>query len=219
MRNKRISLLLAACCLSAWMGLGGCQSARQKKTPDAQEQARVTALFTDYQRNFPSATLKDMYKYSFQDNFGPAHIIRDSLASAQYIESEIAYLDSIGWKYRELYEPLELRGQYVRVNVWAVKEGRLTTGQLVSALMRSGTPPDSLQVAAWRDSWPQVAQVLSRLPQPVPGFAQDSAAIEALLQRGDYVSHHSAQFNEAYHYGYRLIRKDIFEKELKPLLQ
>lgn len=184
----------------------------------AGEQKRLTVLFADYQRAFPAATLRDMYKYSFQDYFGPAHIIQDSAACAAYIESEIGYLDSIGWGYEVLYEPLRVCGQYVRVNILAVKRGLLSTGQLTSALMRSGVMPDSAMVEAWSARWPQIEQAVAQLPQPVKGFVQDSADIASLLRRGKYVFHHSSSFNSVYHYGYRLVRKDIFEQELKPLL-
>jgi hypothetical protein len=214
-RFFRTDICLVSLLLLMLLPLNGCRSIHSAAT----EQQRLTQLFIDYRRQFPAATLKDMYKYSFQDTFGPAHIIQDSLAGARYIESEIHYLDSIGWGYKVLYEPLLLRGQYVRVNVWAVKEGKITTGQLVSALMHSGVTPGAQEVAAWKAQWPEIEKAISQLPQPVVNFAQDSIAIAGVLQKGDYVSHHSASFNAAYHYGYRLIRKDIFEKELLPYLK
>lgn len=41
----------------------------------------------------------------------------------------------------------------------------------------------------------------------------------AILNQGQFASHHSAAFNEAYHPHYRLIEKTIFEIELLPLLE
>lgn len=182
------------------------------------EQARLQQLFAEYHRDFPAATLKDMYKYGFQDVFGPAHIIGDSLSCARYVESEVAYLDSIGWRYREPYEPLQLCGQYVRVNVLTVKEGRLSTQQLVGALIRSGAVPDSADLVLWQKQWPQVEKAIAPLAADLPGYAEDKAFIDSLLAAGQYVSHHSSAFNAANHYGYRLVRKDIFDKELLPFL-
>ncbi len=201
----------------------GCRPALPADAPadtvaQSDEAARWQLLFAEYHRDFPAATLKDMYKYGFQDYFGPAHIVSDSLAGVRYVESEIRYLDSIGWRYNRHYEPLQLCGQYVRVNVLAVKEGCITTGRLVSALMRSGEHPDSSALAAWRALWPRVEQAIAPLADSLPDYAQDKAAIDSLLAAGRYVSHHSAAFNADNHYGYRLIRKDIFEAELLPYL-
>ncbi len=185
---------------------------------EAEEQARWRQLFADYHRAFPAATLKDMYKYGFQDYFGPAHIIRDSAACARYVESELHYLDSIGWRYVEPYEPLQLVGQHVRVNLVTVRDGYLSVGQLVNALMRSGTPPDSTALAAWCKMWPKVEQTIAPLADSLPHYAEDKVFLDSLVASGAYVSHHSAAFNADNHYGYRLIRKDIFEHELLPYL-
>ena len=53
----------------------------------------------------------------------------------------------------------------------------------------------------------------------LPDFEADSEAIRALLKEGQYASHHSRQYENAYHPHYRLIEKGIFEKELLPLIQ
>ena len=43
-------------------------------TNNTQEQAREAFVRTYFQR-YPQATLQDIYKGSFQDVFGPAHIL------------------------------------------------------------------------------------------------------------------------------------------------
>jgi hypothetical protein len=48
--------------------------------------------------------------------------------------------------------------------------------------------------------------------------AEDSAEIEALIQGGDYVMHHSKRFNDYYQPHYRIIERNIFETEILPLL-
>lgn len=53
----------------------------------------------------------------------------------------------------------------------------------------------------------------------LPDFEADSEAIRALLKEGQYASHHSRQYENAYHPHYRLIEREIFEKELLPLIQ
>jgi hypothetical protein len=48
--------------------------------------------------------------------------------------------------------------------------------------------------------------------------AEDRAEIEALIQGGDYVMHHSQRFNDYYQPHYRIIERNIFETEILPLL-
>lgn len=178
------------------------------------DQMRLNDLFCQYHENFPDATLLDYYKYCFQDYYGPAHLIYDTANAVKYIMDEIRYLDSIGWKYTAPYERLEVCGLYVRVNIKAVKDGLITAQELASALVRSGVLTDTITMEEWEDRWHEIIQSIR--PLNLPNYQEDSIAIDNLLAGGEYVSHHSARFNEAYHYGYRLIKRNIFRKELKP---
>lgn len=179
----------------------------------------IVQVFTKYQKQHPDAQLRDVYKYCFQDKFGPAHIIADSLSCAHYIDEEVKRWDTVDWGGQQFYEPLELYGNYVRVNIRAVKQGKITTGQLTSALLRSGTPPDSASIAEWAQEWNRIVTNLSNMAITISNFKQDSIYIAELLNKGEYVVHHSKQFNRVNHYNYRLIRRDIFEKELLPYLK
>ena len=38
------------------------------------------------------------------------------------------------------------------------------------------------------------------------------------MAQGHYILHHSHVFNNAYHPHYRIVARDIFDNELKPLL-
>lgn len=42
--------------------------------------------------------------------------------------------------------------------------------------------------------------------------------ISEILRQGKYVMHHSREFNETYDLYYRIIDKQLFEKELLPLI-
>lgn len=212
---KKSALLLAL----TLAFFAACQQQKPEPTVGTVKTNHRIQVFTDYQQRFPEAELRDVYKYCFQDKFGPAHIITDSLACANYIEEEIGKWDTSGWRYDQLYEPLEIYGNYVRVNILAIKQGKITTGQLVSALLRSGTPPDSASLAEWPEEWNKILGDLNNMTIPFANFKQDSAYIAELFKNGEYVFHHSKRFNQVYHYNYRLIRRDIFEKELLPYLK
>ena len=49
-------------------------------------------------------------------------------------------------------------------------------------------------------------------------FSQDSLYIENLLAKGKYVWVHSPQYKAAYKPHYRVVSREIFEKEIQPLL-
>ena len=53
----------------------------------------------------------------------------------------------------------------------------------------------------------------------LPALEEDRLAIESLLGEGRYAWHHSRAYNEHYRPHYRLIRRDIFERELLPLIE
>lgn len=170
---------------------------------------------TDYLRTYKAATLQDLYKYSFQDYFGVGHLITDSVACAAYIRRELQQAEELGGP---MWEPLQACGQYVRVNLRAVAEHRVSEEQLCSALLRSTEVPNPITVQQWEGKWAEIMGTLSKRDRRMPTFEADSTHIAQTLAEGHYMMHHSKSFNEAYHYHYRLIRADIFEQELLPLL-
>ena len=60
--------------------------------------------------------------------------------------------------------------------------------------------------------------LLSVLWNSLPDYDADCKEIEDRLDRGEYVGHHSKVFEESYSSHYRIISRQIFEKELRPLL-
>lgn len=185
-------------------------------------------VFTATLECFPKATLLDVYKGAFQGYFGPAHIISDSLACVRYIEHEMGLLDADDSL--PLYEEVGEYGYYYRVNLRLVRDGVIPISRLVSCLMRSSqviyfSDNDTSGIAGpisleeWRNRWSELVAGAPESMRQLPGFEEDSATLFRLLEGGNYVFHHSAPFNEAYHYHYRLIRRDIFQKELLPLIK
>ena len=51
------------------------------------------------------------------------------------------------------------------------------------------------------------------------GFEEDSSYIHSLLEEGKYAVHHSKIYNDEYHPHYRIIEKEIFEKEILPIIK
>ncbi len=133
-----------------------------------------------YAERYPAAEPQDLYKLVFQDLYGPGHLLTDSAECYQYLEREILEYCTDDTTAFPLYEYTLCDSNFVRVNLYLVKWGKIDLEQLVSAVMRSA---------------------------------------EGLLTPDHkYVMSHSAAFKAAYAPHYRIVRRDIFEREILPLL-
>lgn len=161
---------------------------------------------------YPKAKLQDIYKSFFQDYFGVAHLLKDRKAVKCYIidelnsvetESDTLYYEECGW-----------RGNYIRVNLQAIRDGLLTVDELVDAFMASA--PDDIPVVtqAWIEEWKAILSVVRDVNPDLANLETDARAIFQMLERGEYVMHHSRQYNECYYPHYRIVRRDIFERDL-----
>ena len=68
------------------------------------------------------------------------------------------------------------------------------------------------------DKWRVIAGIIRKDFKDIPGWEQDLAQLDSLIRDGYLIMHHSPEFGAAYHPHYRIIAKDIFEAELKPLI-
>ena len=177
-------------------------------------------------KRYPDASLRDIYKSCFQDYFGPAHAIPDRDMARNYIAHELAEAELVDSIY---YEPCGWRGNYYRVNLSVVAEGKVTLDELADAFYRSApaTTPvvDEQWVAEWNKTMQLVREVvvenashISRNSPLITHFTTDSVAIAEMLARGEYVVHHSDRYVELYAPHYRIVARDIFNQEILPRL-
>lgn len=168
-----------------------------------------------YMKEFPESDLCDVYKFCFQDVFGPAHLNIDSAAAIKSIEGELAKAKTLGGPD---YQYVGCEGNYVRVNLRLVKNGTLSVSKLAGYIARSSQTPVQMTVEEWHYRWDELEEVASKL-KPRPGhFSLDSQSLNDLLERGGYAAHHSYAFNSTYNFRYRIVRKDLFEAEILPML-
>ena len=164
---------------------------------------------------YPKSTLKDLYKNFFQDKFGPGHIISDTSAAGKYLRSELSsYTDAEG----AVAEPTGWEGNFLRVNLSVIKSGEVPYDIYFDAFIRSVQGIHPVSVEVWQKEWQQIEAIIRSMNLSVPEYEADRQEIEERLNRGDYVGHHSKAFEAAYTPQYRIISKQIFEKELQPLL-
>lgn len=172
--------------------------------------------FQSYMNRYPEASLQDVYKWCFQDVYGPGHIIKDSASCAQYLQNELASMSPSAHQW--YFEYCGPNGNFVRVNLDLINRHLITVDQLVSALMRSAEQTQKMPLYDWTGIWQRYQQKLSTMTPRPKDFEQNAEQLAQHLASGQYVFHHSDNFNKVYDMHYRIIRRDIFEQEILPLL-
>lgn len=165
----------------------------------------------------PTSTLQDLYKNFFQEQFGPGHLVPDTTSAARYLRYELQTMDS---ESQTLYEPIGVEGRFVRVNLDVIKRGYIDFNTFLDAFLRSATCFELPAIEDWKIRWKEIEDTIIKmgLDKALPRFESDSQAIDELLREGNYVMHHSPEYSEAYQPHYRLIERNIFEKEILPKL-
>ena len=165
----------------------------------------------------PASTFQDLYKNFFQEQFGPGHLVPDTTSAARYLRYELQTMDS---ESQTLYEPIGVEGRFVRVNLDVIKRGYIDFNTFLDAFLRSATCFELPAIDEWKEKWESIEQTAigMGLDKTLPRFKEDSQAIDELLREGNYVMHHSPEYSEAYQPHYRLIERNIFEKEILPKL-
>lgn len=203
MRRLLYALVLVA--------VASCGAVQEQDVEERQVQAAVERMLSCY----PQSTLQDIYKSFFQDRFGPGHIVADTAQAAAYLRRELESVDSLGVR---LYEPTGAHGNYYRVALAAVAGGKVPFGTYLSCFLRSVRDVQAVDVEEWAAEWAQIKRTIDGMSLVLPGYESDAAAIEEILANGHYAVHHSRLYNASYAPHYRIIDKDIFEKEILPLL-
>jgi len=178
--------------------------------------SRDTMAFRHYMQQYPEAQLQDVYKWCFQNVYGPGHLIADSAACAQNIMAELSEIrpdDTF-----PDYEPCGPDGKFVRVNLRLIRDSVIPLPIFVESLVASASMDNPMPLDLWRNQWSGYCTRLSTLHSRPLHFVADSVAIDSLLRSGNYVFHHSRHFNDCYAPHYRIIRQDLFESNLFPLL-
>ena len=184
-------------------------------TNNTQEQAREAFVRTYFQK-YPQATLQDIYKGSFQDVFGPAHILTNKESVTKYIQYEMSQVESYE---NEDYVPCGWQGNFYQVNLKVIADGRVPMDTFVDAFMASAQGIDTTLTPKFIEDWQWMQQSVRKVVPELEGFEKDSTLLAQLLQEGKYVVHHSKKFNDHYQPHYRIIRKDIFKEKILPELK
>lgn len=177
----------------------------------------VETFVTGMLKQYPKARLLDIYKSCFQDYMGAEHLVSDTASVRGYLEQELSTTD-VNDMQAWYYEPCGIKGNYVRVSLLAVKENHITADALLNAFIASANDSRRPTVESWAAQWQEIVTVINQMGLTLPHYDEDRQFIEDVLAKGRYAISHSPDYREAYSPHYRIVRRDILERDLKPLL-
>lgn len=210
---KRRSALIMALSLLAILCFSCSSSSKEKE---------ITKAIEHQMQSYPKSRLKDLYKSFFQDAFGPGHLMSDdSQARSQaraYLMEEVRQAKDDP-SLLPLYEQTGYKGQFLRVSLQVINDGLVPFDEYFEAFWLSAQEFILPSLESWKEEWAVIERQIRLKEEALPHMEEDAEAIQELFQRGEYASHHSREYEDAYHPHYRLIKKDIFQDRLLPLIR
>ena len=177
----------------------------------------IQGFVTRQLQAYPESRLLDIYKSCFQDYMGAEHLVSDRQSVKAYLDEELRSTDLddlLPW----YYEPCGIDSCYYRVSIRLVKEGVITEDLLLDAFIRSANNGPRPSVESWSDRWHAIMDVIDEMGADLPHQSEDRQFIDDVLGAGKYAISHSPEYREAYHPHYRIVERNIFECEIKPLI-
>lgn len=183
--------------------------------PASNHTAQIARAVREELRLHPAATLPDLYKFFFQGAYGPGHLIPDPAAARRFLEMELhasAAFDSVLW------QPVGVHGEYLRINLKLVKDGILPAEELLAAFVQSANATAPPALAEWQKEWEKILAVIATVAPALPAFAEEKAALQQKLARGEIIGHHSKAYEQHHHPHYRLVSRRHFERLYRQFL-
>ena len=180
---------------------------------NGEDQFSIEGFINRQLQTYPKSRLLDIYKSCFQDYMGAEHLVSDRQRVKAYLDEELnttSLDDLMPW----YYEPCGIDSCYYRVSIRAIKEGIITEGQLLDAFIRSANVQTRPSVESWRERWNRMIGTIDQMKLDLPNYQDDKQFIDSVLSVGKYAISHSPEYRDAYHPHYRIVERNIFEKEL-----
>ena len=180
------------------------------------EEYRIKQSVRQHMERYPHSTLCDIYKNFCQDDYGPGHLLSDITRADNYLRNELQNNNSFEGSD---FEPTGYEGNFYRVNLRVIADGRITYDKFFDAFVRSAQSTTPPKIEWWKEKWYEIEQVILDMELQLPELSSDHAKIKTQLEQGTAVMHHSSLYNSHYAPHYRIIKRDIFFEEILPLIK
>ena len=170
---KRSLILLVICCV-----LLSYLKAQQDK------QEKIQTFVASQLREYPLSQLADLYKSSFQDVFGPEHLVEDIQSVMNYLDKELTSMEHLSTPY---FEFCGLEGNFIRVYLNVIQDSIITKETLADCFLRSSKLINTkISFSEWQQEWRERCRIISNMNLGLKDFQKDSLYIENLIQQGRY---------------------------------
>ena len=177
----------------------------------------VEGFINRQMQTYPKSRLLDIYKSCFQDYMGAEHLVSDRQRVKAYLDEELNTIsldDLMPW----YYEPCGIDSSYYRVSIRAIKESLVSEDLLLNAFIRSANSEKRPSVESWSERWHKIIGTIDQMKLDLPNYQEDKQFIDSVLYVGKYAISHSPDYREAYHPHYIIVERNIFEKEIKSVI-
>lgn len=168
-------------------------------------------------RTYPESRLQDIYKNFFQDFYGPGHLVSDPESAVNYLREELKEVQ--GGSLKSLVEPVGYRNNFVRVDLSVLVNEVIGFNAFTEAFLKSAEYFKEPDPEEWKLEWERIFSVLISGDFNIPDLQEDTRMIQDMMSRGEYVLHHSKAYVDAYQPHYRIIYREIFDRELLSFFQ
>jgi hypothetical protein len=158
---------------------------------------------------FPESRFVDVYKSFFQDAFGPGHIIADTAHAGIWVDEELKndeWPDTIQW------QATGIEHDYYRINLVLVKNGTIPRNTLLLAMLESATLARKPEISEFKKQVNELYEAVKKQRPLLPDLEKDKAAIDAQLDKGEVMMHHSEHYLQTYQRRYRIVHHSVFER-------
>lgn len=174
------------------------------------EEKQIRQAVKYQMEHYPASRLKDIYKNFFQDFYGPGHLLNNPEASLNYLQNELEEVDGCS-----LHKPVEGTGyknNFVRVDLCLITKGEISLEKFSRLFLESAETFKIPEIEEWRKEWDKILSVIEEMDPGIENFKKDKVELAKMLEKGEYVVHHSEDYIAAYDPHYRIIRRELMGK-------
>lgn len=173
---------------------------------------KILNAVNDQLKNYPESTLVDVYKNFFQDYYGPGHMLENPSDALVFLRLELKFVR--GKSQVDLVEPTGSEGKFVRVDLSVITDGIVDYDEFAAAFVQSADYFREPEIVKWKSEWNHILTIIEDNGILIEGYEKDKKFLDQLLDSGEYVVHHSKKYMKYYNPHYRIIYKEIFDKQL-----
>lgn len=176
----------------------------------------IISTFNYHLKTYPDMQYRDIYKCFMQDYYGPGHLLTDTVMASNYLKHELADTKDFGGP---LYEKTGFRGNFYRVNISLIKDGIIPYEEYLKAFIESANLYSLPHSEEWTRIWISLDKIMQEAGIQFNNEVDDREMIFNLLKQGNFLIHHSQNFNKYSNFHYRIIDRHKFEQMIYPYIR